>query len=68
MFHADCFAIDKIAVSYREGKHEHKLDDWLVLMDYADKVFFGKDPKRQFSNPAFPESPRQYSWSAPKAS
>jgi hypothetical protein len=58
-------APDKIAVYYREGKHEHNLDDWKVLLDYADKVFFGKQVERNFNHLAFPESPKQFSWSAP---
>lgn len=55
---------DRIAVYYREGKHEHNLDDWKVLLDYADRVFLGKDVPREFNRLPFPEK-KAYSWTAP---
>jgi outer membrane protein assembly factor BamB len=36
-------AADKIAIAFREGGHEHNLADWQVLLDFADRQFFGKD-------------------------
>ncbi len=47
-------APDKIAIYFREGKHEHNLDDWNVLLDFADKVMLGKTVDRKFNNFAFP--------------
>ena len=36
--------------------------DWLKLLDFADKSFFGKDV---FKRPAFPNAPKPYDWAAP---
>ena len=56
---------DRIGLVYRPGEHEHNLDDWKVLLDYADKVFLGKDVGRKFDELAFPDSPKSFSWAAP---
>ena len=47
-------ASDKTAIFFREGKHEHNADDWNVLLDFADKIFFNKAVERKFDNLAFP--------------
>jgi hypothetical protein len=49
---------DRIAIYYREGKHEQNLSDWQTLMDFADRLFFGKRVERKFNNHAFPDAPR----------
>jgi pimeloyl-ACP methyl ester carboxylesterase len=56
---------DKIGIYFREGDHEHNLEDWRVLMDFADKTLSGKAVERDFNRKAFPDSPKSYSWSAP---
>jgi dienelactone hydrolase len=56
---------DKIAIHYREGKHEQNLQDWRTLMDFADQLFFGKQVQTTFNNLAFPNAPRPWSWTAP---
>jgi hypothetical protein len=48
-------APDKIGIYFREGKHEHNLDDWIVLLDFADKVMLNKPVERKFNNFAFPQ-------------
>ncbi len=58
-------AADKMGLVYREGKHEQNHEDWLVLLDFADKVFFDKPATRDFVRGAFPDAPRGYAWSAP---
>lgn len=30
---------EKVAAHYREGGHEHAIEDWRVLLDFADAVF-----------------------------
>jgi hypothetical protein len=35
-------AADKIGIAFREGGHEHNLADWQVLLDFADRQWFGK--------------------------
>jgi len=57
---------DKIAIHFREGKHEQNLQDWKTLMDFADQVFYGKQVATKFNNLAFPHAPRPWSWTAPK--
>ena len=59
-------APDRIGIYFREGKHEHNADDWVVLMDFADKTLRGKPTDRDFSKLAFPGAPEAFKWSAPK--
>jgi dienelactone hydrolase len=56
---------DRIGIVFREGKHEQNVDDWTVLLDFADKQFFGKKVERRFDAMAFPDAPKGYSWKAP---
>lgn len=58
---------DKQAIHYREGKHEQNEDDWNTLMDFADQLYFGKKPKAEFNVMKFPNAPKPWSWTAPKA-
>ena len=57
---------DRIGIYFREGKHEHNEADFNVLLDFADKVLFGRTVERRFDQLAFPDSPRAYSWKAPR--
>jgi dienelactone hydrolase len=57
---------DRIGIAFRPGKHEQNLDDWKVLLDFADKHFFGKKVDRRFDMLAFPEAEKGYSWKAPE--
>jgi hypothetical protein len=56
---------EKCAIVYREGKHEHNDDDWNVLLDFADQIFFGKKSARDFNPNPFPDTPKTFEWSAP---
>jgi dienelactone hydrolase len=58
-------ATDHIGIAFRPGKHEQNLDDWKVLLDFADKQFFGKKVERRFDMSAFPDAEKGYSWKAP---
>jgi hypothetical protein len=58
-------APDRIGIYYREGKHEHNLGDWTVLLDFADKVFFQKDVKTRFDKLAYPVDEKAFTWKAP---
>jgi dienelactone hydrolase len=60
-------AADKIGQHFREGKHAHNEEDWAALLDFADRQFFGKTVTRKFEGQAFPDTPKMFSWSAPKA-
>jgi dienelactone hydrolase len=57
---------DRIGIYYREGKHEHNADDWNVLLDFADQLFFGKKTERKFDANPFPDTPKTFEWAAPK--
>jgi dienelactone hydrolase len=57
----------KIGIAFREGGHEHNLDDWKVLLDFADRQWFGKATSRTFDKLAFPDNPKPFPWAAPKA-
>jgi hypothetical protein len=56
---------EKIGIVYREGKHEHNADDWNVLLDFADQLFFGKKTDRKFDANPFPQTSKTFQWSAP---
>jgi hypothetical protein len=58
-------AADRIGIVYRDGKHEHNLEDWAALLDFADVQFFSKPVTRPFDQLPFPEDPKSFSWSAP---
>jgi hypothetical protein len=60
-------AADKIAIYYREGGHAHNADDWNVLLDFADQVFFNKKSQRDWDGNPFPNASKAFSWSAPSA-
>ena len=55
-------APDRIGIYFREGEHAHNHKDWTTLLDFADKVFFGKET---FDRRAFPDAPKAFSWQAP---
>lgn len=57
---------DKIGIHFRQGKHEHNLEDWTALLNFADAKFFGKKSEMKFDTLAFPNSPKAFSWTAPK--
>jgi len=39
-----------IAFHYREGNHAQTYEDWSVLFDFADMVFYGKTSSRRYNN------------------
>ena len=41
-------AADKLAIHYRPGPHRHDPEDWAALLDFADYVFKGIKPARDF--------------------
>lgn len=59
---------DKLGIYFRTGGHAQNEDDWRTLVDFADKVFFGKTPAsgKRFDKLPFPDAPRPFSWSAPR--
>ena len=61
-------AADKLGIYFRTGGHDQNEDDWRTLVDFADKVFFGKTPAsgKRFDKLPFPDAPKPFSWPAPK--
>lgn len=59
---------DKLGIYFRTGGHAQNEDDWRTLVDFADKVFFGKEPAsgKRFDQLPFPDAPKPFSWSAPE--
>ena len=59
---------DKLGIYYRTGGHSQSKDDWRTLVDFADKIFFGKEPAsgKRFDKLPFADAPKPFSWSAPK--
>lgn len=57
---------ERIGIFYREGKHEHNFEDWKVLLDFADELFFGKKSGREWDGNPFKESPKTFTWTAPQ--
>ena len=56
---------DHIGLHFRPGGHEHGMEDWQSLLDFADQQFFGKSVSRRFDALAFPDLPKAYSWVRP---
>lgn len=57
---------DRIGIVFRPGEHEQNAGDWNVLLDFADKQFFGKKVERRFDALAFPDAAKGYSWEVPQ--
>jgi hypothetical protein len=56
---------DRIAIWFRPGIHEHNGDDFAVLLDFADQVFFNKPSSRDWNRNPYADLPRAFSWTAP---
>jgi len=59
---------DKSGIYFRTGGHDQNEDDWRTLVDFADKVFFGKESAsgKRFDRLPFPDAPKPFSWSVPE--
>jgi hypothetical protein len=58
---------EQIGIAYRDGGHDHTLEDWSALLDFADWRLRGIAPRRSFHRNPFPRTPRAFSWTAPGA-
>lgn len=61
-------APDRIAITYREGGHDHGLNDFKTLLEFADQLFFGKKSELVFDQRPFKVSKPSFKWSAPTQS
>jgi hypothetical protein len=55
---------DRIAISYRDGGHEHGMADWLALLDFCESVFRGKARADNLQVNPFPDSQARFTWAA----
>ncbi|MDP6523323.1 MAG: hypothetical protein QGH15_03790 [Kiritimatiellia bacterium] len=55
----------KQGISWRDGGHAQKGEDWLALLDFADWIFYQKKSKRSFSALTYPEAKLPVDWAAP---
>jgi hypothetical protein len=59
-------AADRLGIVVRGGDHEQTDEDWIALLEFADKIFFGKIPSgRSFDRVPFPGRPAGFRWTAP---
>ncbi|MDX1932163.1 MAG: acetylxylan esterase [Capsulimonadales bacterium] len=58
-------ADDLIGVRYREGGHDHSLDDWQTLLDFSDRMFYDRDPGYSFDPEPFPGMAPAFPWTLP---
>ena len=59
-------ACERIAIHFREGKHEQSRADWQALLDFADHLLLGKPLQGAFNALAFPNSAMTWSWGMPR--
>jgi hypothetical protein len=56
---------NRIGIHYREGGHDHSLEDWTALLAFADWQLRGHACAQDFAADPFPALPRARSWRAP---
>jgi hypothetical protein len=57
---------DKMGIFFANTWHNHNIDKWIVLLDFADKVSFGNIPEYDYNSMPFQDLKKAYSWSAPE--
>jgi dienelactone hydrolase len=55
----------KQGISWRDGGHAQKEEDWLALLDFADWIFYQKKSKRRFDTLVYPNAELPVDWEAP---
>ncbi|UCF16126.1 MAG: alpha/beta hydrolase, partial [Phycisphaerales bacterium] len=56
---------DRIGLHWRDGGHAQNQEDWVALLDFADRYFFGKKTDRRFDNWNYPDAELPFDWKAP---
>lgn len=56
---------ERNGIHFREGGHEQSREDWHTLLDFADRVFYGKESRRRFDDLPFPDEGSGFSWREP---
>lgn len=57
---------DHTGMHWREGGHAQNLEDWRALLDFADRLFYGKAVDSRFDVLGYPDAPFELAWSAPE--
>jgi len=58
-------AQDKMGIFYINSGHDHSIDKWIALLDFADRVFYNKPTAYDYNSIPFPDLKKAYSWKAP---
>lgn len=58
-------AADKAGIFYADTKHNHDIGKWEALVNFADKVFYGRVASYDYESVPFNDLEKAYSWSAP---
>jgi hypothetical protein len=53
------------AIFIRDGYHEQTAEDWLVTVDFCNKILYGKVVKTVFNNIKFTDAPKPFNWDTP---
>ena len=51
---------------WRPGGHMQGLEDWLALLDFCDRYYFGKKSSRDLAEMPNPGQTKRFDWAAPK--
>jgi hypothetical protein len=57
---------NNIALHWRTGGHAQGIVDWLALLDFADRYFYGKEVGSRFDIMAYPTVKLPVKWKKPK--
>ena len=56
---------DRIGLHFRTAQHDQTDEDWHALLDFADRLFFGKKVERQFDALPYPADEKAVTWETP---
>ena len=56
---------DRIGLHWRDGGHAQGQEDWLALLDFADRYFFDKKTNRKFNKWTYSDAQLPFDWKAP---
>ena len=55
---------NKIGIFYTNSGHDHNIDKWIALLDFADLTFYGKKTSYDYNKIPFNDLPKAYSWTS----
>jgi len=57
---------EKIGIKFADTGHNHEIDKWMALIDFADKIFYKKNQEMNFDKVPFQNLRKAYTWKAPE--